>query len=316
MMFQTTMIITRRDAGLSGFLAITFALILFLTGFAAYGHALTINETYPELLSGILGSARLEPLKKGRVLIAGGVAITEADLKKVLKGQDPKMRGQLEKNLLFLLEQEATQRLLLAEAQREGIARSDGDKDQAVMNLLERRSGHVSVSEEELSEFYTANPVLVNQAPFEQIKEGIREYLLNERKQMAIADYIKNLGDSSGLRVDEKWARAQSRLALDNPVDRARRSGRPTMAEFGAAGCVPCDMMQPILESLRKTYPDTLNVVFVHVGEEQILGARYGIHSIPVQVFFDAKGKETFRHTGFFPEAEVTAQLARMGVGR
>jgi len=314
-MFHTT-IIPRRAAGLSGFLAIPFALIVFLTGFAAHGHALTINETYPGLLSGILGSASLEPLGKGRVLIAGGVSITEADLKKALKSQDPKIRGQLEKNLLFLLEQEATQRLLLAEAHKEGIASSKNDKNQAIMDLLERKSGHVSVSEEELSAFYKANPVLVNQAPFEQIKEGIREYLLNERKQKAIADYIKRLGDSSGLRVDEKWARAQSTLALDNPVDRARRSGRPTMVEFGAAGCVPCDMMQPILENLRKAYPDTLNVVFVHVGEERILGARYGIRSIPVQVFFDAEGRETSRHVGFFPEAEVTAQLARMGVGR
>lgn len=316
MMFQTTMMIPRRAAGLSCFLVIPFALIVLLAGFAVHGHALTINETYPGLLSGILGSASLEPLGKGRVLIAGEVSITEADLKKALKSQDPKMRGQLEKNLLFLLEQEATQRLLLAEAHKEGIARADGDKDQMIMDLLERTSGHVSVSEEELSAFYKANPVLVNQAPFEQIKEGIREYLLNEKKQKAIADYIKRLGDSSGLRVDETWAKAQSTLALDNPVDRARRSGRPTMVEFGAAGCVTCDMMQPILENVRKTYPDTLNVVFVHVGEERILGARYGIRSIPVQVFFDGEGKETFRHTGFFPEAEVTAQLARMGVGR
>jgi len=314
-MFHTAMT-TRRPIGLLGFIVIPFALIVLLAGFATHGHALTINETYPGLLSGILGSASLEPLKKGRVLIAGGVAITEGDLKKILKSQDPKIRGQLEKNLLFLLEQEATQRLLLAEAHKEGIASSKGDKDQAIMDLLERRSGHVSVSEEELSEFYTANPVLVNQAPFDQIKEGIREYLLNERKQKAIADYITKLADASGLRIDEKWAKAQSTLALDNPVDRARHSGRPTLVEFGAAGCVPCDMMQPILENLRKTYPDTLNVVFVHVGEEQILGARYGIRSIPVQVFFDAEGKETFRHTGFFPEAEVTAQLARMGVGR
>jgi thioredoxin 1 len=97
-------------------------------------------------------------------------------------------------------------------------------------------------------------------------------------------------------------------------VDKARHSGKPTMVEFGAAGCVPCDMMQPILEQLRKDYPKKLNVVFVHVREEQILSARYGIRSIPVQVFFDAKGKEVFRHVGFFPQTEVDMQLAKMGV--
>ena len=86
------------------------------------------------------------------------------------------------------------------------------------------------------------------------------------------------------------------------------------MVEFGATGCIPCDMMQPILDNLRKKYPDKLNVVFVHVREEQILGARFGIRSIPVQVFFDKDGEEVFRHEGFFPEAKVTEVLSKMGI--
>ena len=97
-------------------------------------------------------------------------------------------------------------------------------------------------------------------------------------------------------------------------MDRARMSGKPTMAEFGASGCVPCDMMQPILDNLRKKFPDRLNVVFVHVREDPIMGARFGIRSIPVQVFFDNKGKEVFRHAGFYPEKEVLKQLGKMGV--
>jgi thioredoxin 1 len=91
-------------------------------------------------------------------------------------------------------------------------------------------------------------------------------------------------------------------------------SGKPTMVEFGASGCIPCDMMQPILEKLRGRHGEKLNVVFVHVREEQILGARFGIRSIPVQVFFDRKGREVFRHEGFFPEAKVAEQLARLGL--
>jgi thioredoxin 1 len=73
-------------------------------------------------------------------------------------------------------------------------------------------------------------------------------------------------------------------------------------------------MMQPILDNLRKKYPDKLNVVFVHVGENQILAARFGIESIPVQVFFDKTGREVFRHTGFYPQVEVEQKLAEMGV--
>lgn len=57
-----------------------------------------------------------------------------------------------------------------------------------------------------------------------------------------------------------------------------------------------------------------MNVVFIHVGEEQVLAARYGIRSIPVQAFFDAQGREVFRHAGFFAQDEVDKQLAAMGV--
>jgi thioredoxin 1 len=54
----------------------------------------------------------------------------------------------------------------------------------------------------------------------------------------------------------------------------------------------------------------------VHVGEDQILAARFGIRGIPVQVFFDARGDEVFRHVGFFAQEKVDQQLARMGVAK
>ena len=100
----------------------------------------------------------------------------------------------------------------------------------------------------------------------------------------------------------------------DNPVDKARASGKPSMVDFGRDGCRPCDMMAPILETLKKDYEGKAEILFVHVGEEQILAARYDVRSIPVQVFFDKDGKEVFRHTGFFPQDEIEKKLAKMGV--
>ena len=155
---------------------------------------------------------------------------------------------------------------------------------------------------------------MMGTAPVDTLKEDIREYLLQQKKEEAITASIKKLTDSLRFRIDGAWLEKQSRLALDNPVDKARSSGKPTMAEFGAPGCPPCDMMQPILADLRKDRKDKLNVVFIHVGKEQVLGARYGISSIPVQVFFDASGKEVFRHTGFFAAEDIDRQLAAMGI--
>ena len=106
----------------------------------------------------------------------------------------------------------------------------------------------------------------------------------------------------------------QAALAKDNLVDKARASGLPSMVDFGASGCQPCEMMAPILETLKKKYAGKVNVEFVHVRDEQVLASRYGIQSIPVQVFFDKDGKEVFRHVGFFPQDEIEKKLAEMGV--
>ena len=73
-------------------------------------------------------------------------------------------------------------------------------------------------------------------------------------------------------------------------------------------------MMAPILDRLRDKYKDKIDVIFIHVGQEPILASRYGVQSIPVQIFFDKTGKEVFRHTGFFPEEEIEKQLSKMGV--
>jgi thiol-disulfide isomerase/thioredoxin len=91
-------------------------------------------------------------------------------------------------------------------------------------------------------------------------------------------------------------------------------SGKPSLIDFGATGCGPCDMMTPILADLEKRYKDKLNVLFVHVNQEVILSARFGIKYVPVQVFFDKNGREVFRHTGFFPQTDIEKKLIQFGL--
>jgi thiol-disulfide isomerase/thioredoxin len=278
--------------------------------------AATLEARYPGLATGLLRSAVLVPLAEDALLEADGISITRPQLLAGIQDHEPKLQVQLEKNLLFVLEQEAMRQILLKEAQKAGIPASEGDESRVIQALFESQAKSLAVSENEARAFYAANKDMVGGAPFEQVADGIRQYLLQDKQQQAVADYIEGLGASVDLRINQVWVEAQNRLATDNPVDQARGSGKPTMAEFGATGCVPCDMMQPILDGLRKDYPEKLNVVFVHVGEEQVLAARYGIRSIPVQVFFDAEGREVFRHVGFFAQDDVNRQLAQMGVAK
>ena len=141
----------------------------------------------------------------------------------------------------------------------------------------------------------------------------MKDYLLSEKRRELVNAHIKTVGERATIEVSRTWLPRQYTLAMNNPVDKARKSGKPTLVDFGSTGCRPCDMMAPILDNLKKEYAGRVNVLFVHVGKEQILASRYGVQSIPVQVFYDKTGKETFRHTGFFPKEEIVSRLGETG---
>jgi thioredoxin 1 len=79
----------------------------------------------------------------------------------------------------------------------------------------------------------------------------------------------------------------------------------PRLVDLGAAKCIPCKKMAPILEKLRKKYAGIVDVDFIDVWKDPKAGKPYKIRLIPTQVFFDRSGKEVFRHEGFFSKKEI-----------
>ncbi len=94
----------------------------------------------------------------------------------------------------------------------------------------------------------------------------------------------------------------------------AGNSGLPRLVDLGARKCIPCKMMAPILEELKTEYAGRLKVVFIDVWEDPSRSEEYGIKLIPTQIFFDASGKELFRHEGFFSKADILAKWKELGV--
>lgn len=88
----------------------------------------------------------------------------------------------------------------------------------------------------------------------------------------------------------------------------------PRLVDLGADKCIPCKMMVPILEDLTTSYAGQLSVEFIEVWKNPDAGDRYGIRSIPTQIFYDAQGKEVFRHEGFYPKADILAKWKDLGV--
>jgi thioredoxin 1 len=90
--------------------------------------------------------------------------------------------------------------------------------------------------------------------------------------------------------------------------------GRPLLVDLGATKCIPCKLMAPVLEELKKEYAGSLEVVFIDVWENNQAGKNFGIESIPTQIFYDAEGKELFRHVGFFAKEDILNKWKEFGV--
>ena len=88
----------------------------------------------------------------------------------------------------------------------------------------------------------------------------------------------------------------------------------PRLFELGSPHCVPCEKMAPILAELQKDYAGKLNVEFSEVRIDSQRAQQFAIKDLPTQIFYDADGKELFRHEGFFGKAEILAKWKELGV--
>jgi thioredoxin 1 len=87
----------------------------------------------------------------------------------------------------------------------------------------------------------------------------------------------------------------------------------PRLLDLGSKSCIPCKMMAPILEELKKEQAGKLQVDFIDVWVDKAAAQQYRIRLIPTQIFFDASGKERFRHEGFMSREDILAKCRELG---
>ena len=277
------------------------------------GGQTTLQEAYPNMGFSVLRFAKLSDLPEGIVLRAENIVIDESQILRMVNKESPEFREELKKNLIFVLEQELRNKLLLAEVYKNGYPK-EGPEEETILSFKNSKIPALSASDEETKSFYEKNSTAFGNFPFEQVAAGVKEFLLDQKKEEAFEAYLLDLAGSKNMQLQSSWAKKNCALAKDNPVDQARSSGKPTLVEFGKTGCTACDMMQPILWNLEERFSGKVNVVFVHIQHSPFLASRYRITSIPLQAFFDKTGKEVFRHLGFYPQNEIEKKFAEMGV--
>ena len=122
-------------------------------------------------------------------------------------------------------------------------------------------------------------------------------------------------GTLLGLIVVSAMAAAADKIATNAPPP-AATSGKslPKLLDLGAGKCIPCKKMAPVLEELKTVYAGKLEVEFIDVWQNPDGAKKYEIKLIPTQIFFDATGKELYRHEGFYGKADILAKWKELGV--
>ena len=123
----------------------------------------------------------------------------------------------------------------------------------------------------------------------------------------------RNATNNSGPQASVNTAVASAEAAQSRPSTQTA-AALPKLIDLGATKCIPCKMMAPILEELKKEYAGRLTVEFIDVWGHRGAGDLYGVRSIPTQIFFDAGGKELYRHEGFFAKEDILAKWKELGV--
>ncbi|MEO0161082.1 MAG: thioredoxin domain-containing protein [candidate division WOR-3 bacterium] len=257
--------------------------------------------------------------------IVDNIKITSQQLDSMLNAMPSQIKEYYKDDKPGFLEELITRQLLINEAKRQKVNQQDDYKDLVKQNpdkkedimvnlLLRKIVSNVTVNENELRDFFNQYKDQLPNKDYESVKEQLRPMAIEEKQRLKIEEFINNLKAKAKIVRNDKWIKEQAALTADNPLSRALKSGRPVLADFGRGTCIPCKMMQPILEKLQKEYAGKAEILIIDVGEYASLARQYKIMMIPTQIFFDKSGKEVYRHQGFMPEQDIISQLKKLGV--
>lgn len=76
-------------------------------------------------------------------------------------------------------------------------------------------------------------------------------------------------------------------------------NGKPTIVDFSATWCPPCQQLKPIFERLEKEFDGRINFIKVDVDENPALAQNYQVQSIPMLLFLNKDGQVQNTIIGF-----------------
>jgi len=259
-----------------------------------------------------------------------GEKITVEEFKQeISKVEDPLGQMYREEPQPFL-EEIIVKKLLLQEAKSEGITPpvktyKDKEKDAPspeeflISELMKKKfSTPPNVTQEEVKNFYAMFKTQMGGKTLDQVSPAIEQLIREGKQQEQVKAYVGELRSKGKIEIDQirlqKIAAKPPESNTEEELKNALTSGKPVLVDFGANSCVPCRQLRPVLKDVRNEYSGKAEVLVIDVYKYQTLAKEYKIMLIPTLVFFDSKGKETFRHTGVLDKDKIVAKLKEIGM--
>ena len=278
----------------------------------------TVEEVYPAVAVGLPRDAELKEMKPEIIATINDFHLTRDYIESKIGDVPDEDKQLFEKNQPFLVAQFVQSHILLMEARREGLVKEKADEkaqNEAIQKMVQDKVGEAEVTDDDVQQAYEKYKDQLGDTKFEDAKPLIRQALLQQKQQEIFMKFMNDISKDVKVAVNKDWAQQQNTILTNNPVDKARQSGKVTMAEFGAEWCPPCREMAPVIKQLKDELKDNVNIIPVDVDKEKALAMRYSVRNLPTQVYFNAKGEEVSRHEGMCSKEDILKKLDEIKAG-
>ncbi len=269
------------------------------------------------------------PSRQTLAQVNGEKITVEEFNKELAKVEDP-LREMFKEEPFQFLEGMIIKRLLLQEAKKQGSSApvktykdaakgSLSPEESMITEFIEKKFfSPPEVTREEVEGFYKMYKDRMEGKPLKEVAPAIEQIIREMKQREALGQFLEELRKNA--KVDINQDRLQ-KISVKPPESnteedfkKAIASGKPVLVDFGANSCVPCRQLRPILKEINKEYSEKASVLVIDVYKYQDLARQYKIQLIPTLVFFDAKGKEVFRHVGVLEKEKIVAKLKEIGM--
>ncbi len=183
--------------------------------------------------------------------VLNGQAITEEEMNKLAKNRMMKVMSQMYDIQRDAIDQIIDERLLEAEAKKQG---------KTIQDLIKSvQSKAAAVTEDEAKMMYEMQKKSFGDQTFDQVKTRLMSQMEAQKKQAAVGEFIESLRTKADIKVNLSRPRAE--VSVDDDPSKGPKTAPVTLIEFTEYQCPFCKKARPTIDKILSEYGDKVHYV-------------------------------------------------------